>query len=231
MQVVIFDLDDTLYKEIDFLKSAYREIASYATQRSVGCLVPAQTLEAKIYGVMLEAYEQGGNAFEALNAYLGVEIPMVELLQLYHEHVPRISLEENVRWTLNRLKAEGIRMGILSDGRELTQWNKVKALGLTEWIDERCIIINSSKENFKPNSYGYECVESAVRVLSNVDELSFIYVGDNLSKDFIYPKQKGWATICLKDDGRNIHHQDFETTSIDALPDRVIETICDLLTM
>ena len=29
-QVLIFDLDDTLYKEIDYLTSAYREIARYA---------------------------------------------------------------------------------------------------------------------------------------------------------------------------------------------------------
>lgn len=28
-RVVVFDLDDTLYKEIDFLKSAYMEIASW----------------------------------------------------------------------------------------------------------------------------------------------------------------------------------------------------------
>ena len=27
-KVIVFDLDDTLYKEIDFLKSAYLEIAS-----------------------------------------------------------------------------------------------------------------------------------------------------------------------------------------------------------
>ena len=28
-KVVVFDLDDTLYKEIDYLKSAFQEIADY----------------------------------------------------------------------------------------------------------------------------------------------------------------------------------------------------------
>lgn len=37
MKVVCFDLDDTLYKEIDYLKSAYREIASYAADYCRGC--------------------------------------------------------------------------------------------------------------------------------------------------------------------------------------------------
>ena len=30
-KVFVFDLDDTLYKEIDFLRSAYREIAGIIT--------------------------------------------------------------------------------------------------------------------------------------------------------------------------------------------------------
>lgn len=34
---------------------------------------------------------------------------------------------------------------------------------------------------------------------------SFIYVGDNVKKDFITPNALGWKTICIKDDGRNIH--------------------------
>lgn len=28
-KIIVFDLDDTLYKEVDFLKSAYQEIASW----------------------------------------------------------------------------------------------------------------------------------------------------------------------------------------------------------
>lgn len=130
MRVVVFDLDDTLCKEIEYLKSAYREIATYAAQMYTGSGVSIQILEVKAYEVMLEAYNDGRNAFEALNAFLGLELPIAELLQMYREHVPQISLDEDVRYTLDSLKAEGVLMGIVSDGRELTQWNKIKALGL-----------------------------------------------------------------------------------------------------
>ena len=228
MKVVCFDLDDTLCKEIDYLKSAYREIASYAVHMCQNFSMPEQILGMKAYEAMMEAYESGRNAFEALNIYLGLEIPVSELLQMYREHVPQITLDEDVRCTLDRLKTEGVLMGIVSDGRELTQWNKVRALGLTEWIDESCIIINSSPECFKPTSYGYERLERAVRALITESDLTFTYVGDNLKKDFIYPKQKGWQTICLKDDGRNIHQQDFTSTPQEALPNRVVESIRDL---
>jgi len=164
-----------------------------------------------------------------LNAYLGVELPKSDLLKMYREHVPNISLTDDVRCTLDRLKAKGVIMGILSDGREQTQWNKIKALGLTQWMDESCIIINSSQECFKPNSDGYHRFEKAVRAITTENELFFTYVGDNLKKDFIYPKKNGWRTICMKDDGRNIHRQDFISTISEALPDVVIGSFKDIL--
>lgn len=37
MRVVCFDLDDTLYKEIDYMKSACKEIASCAADYCRGC--------------------------------------------------------------------------------------------------------------------------------------------------------------------------------------------------
>lgn len=228
MKVVCFDLDDTLCKEIDYLKSAYQEIASYAAQQCTGTNVTVQVLEVKAYEAMLEAYQDGKNAFEALNTFLGLEVPVADMLQMYREHKPVISLDNETRLMLNRLKADGVLMGVVSDGRELTQWNKVKALGLTEWMDESCIIINSSSDCFKPNPCGYERFMSAVKALINNADCSFTYVGDNLKKDFIWPKKNGWQTICLKDDGRNIHPQDFKNTPIETLPDNVVASFSEL---
>ena len=67
MRVVCFDLDDTLYKEIDYLKSAYREIAEYAAEHCRGYSDPVSVLAHKAYDVMLAAYQEGQNAFEELN--------------------------------------------------------------------------------------------------------------------------------------------------------------------
>jgi putative hydrolase of the HAD superfamily len=225
MRVVCFDLDDTLCKEIDFLKSAYREIASYALQRCAEVKESIRMTDVEAYDTMIEAYYAGKNAFEALNAYLGLNIPMAELLQKYREHIPQISLDDDARYTLNMLKSDGVVLGIISDGRELTQWNKIRALGLLEWISESCIIINSAPECFKPSPSGFERLEAIARELSKDDKISFTYVGDNLNKDFIYPKKRGWKTVCLKDDGRNIHKQNFEITPVEALPD----VLCDSL--
>ena len=229
MKVVCFDLDDTLCKEIDYLKSAYREIASYAAQMCTGTSLPVQVLQVKAYETMLEAYQSGKNAFEALNAFLGLDLPIADMLKMYREHEPQILLDEETRFTLDSLKAKGVLMGIVSDGRELTQWNKIRALGLTEWIDENSIIINSSADCFKPNPCGYERFLSAVKDFSDGTNITFTYVGDNLSKDFIWPKMNGWQTICLKDDGRNIHLQDFAYTPSVAMPDKVVSSLLEIV--
>ena len=49
------------------------------------------------------------------------------------------------------------------------------------------------------------------------------YVGDNLKKDFIAPNMLGWLTVCLKDDGRNIHRQEVEDLEEGMRPKRWIE--------
>ena len=229
MRVVVFDLDDTLCKEIEFLKSAYMEIADYAAQMCTSSRVPMNELVGKTYKAMMNAYHSGRNAFETLNAFLGLNLHISDLLQMYREHAPHILLEDDVRYTLDSLKAEGVLMCIISDGRELTQWNKVRALELTEWMDESCIIINSSQECFKPNPYGYERLIESVRALAPEEELTFTYVGDNLNKDFIYPNLHGWQTVCLKDDGRNIHPQDFHAVPAEALPGKVIKSLREIL--
>ena len=67
MRVICFDLDDTLCKEIDYLKSAYREIAEHAAEHCRGCSDPVSVLAHKAYEAMFAAYQEGQNAFEELN--------------------------------------------------------------------------------------------------------------------------------------------------------------------
>src|SRR5574344_2879155 len=112
MRVVCFDLDDTLYKEITFLKSAYKEIASYAAQMCTGTSVPVQVLEVKAYEAMLEAYYCGKNAFDTLNTYFGIDLPIEELLHIYREHRPNICLVVGALEYLTFLKEQGCVIGL-----------------------------------------------------------------------------------------------------------------------
>lgn len=221
-KVICFDLDDTLTKEIDFLKSGYRAVARLVEKRFG---LNADT----VYWQMYDWYRTGENAFEKLNETYGLDNPIGDYLNVYRFHQPEIMLSYEVRETLNALKERGVVMGIVSDGRQETQMNKVRALGLMEWIDESCIIINSDSRFFKPNPYGYDRLMLAAFEVVGKSQLEFTYVGDNLKKDFIWPNAHGWNTACLLDDGRNIHKQDFETVAIEARPQRVINSLKELV--
>ena len=109
-------------------------------------------------------------------------------------------------------KKEG-RTGIITDGRKITQLNKIMALELDGYFDE--IVISED--------YGFEKPSKILFEVFMKDGLShsFCYIGDNIKKDFITPKKLGWATIGVLD-GKNIHKQDIEEYSGEYLPDTFI---------
>ncbi len=192
---VVFDLDDTLYKEIDYLKSAYRFIAG-----KLACEhCPAET----IYLLMLNAYDKGQNAFSAVKNTLNIDTPIGTLLQWYRSHIPNITLPDDSKNLLDYLHSKDIPIGILTDGRSVTQRNKIKSLGLNRYVPEQNIVISEEFGSEKPDEKNYRYFESLYSEIEN-----FIYIGDNPRKDFIAPNHLGWETAGLLDDGRNIHKQE-----------------------
>lgn len=224
MKVICFDLDDTFYKEIDYLKSAYREIAEYAAGQCTGCSDSVNILAVKAYDRMLDAYREGQNAFEELNMFLDLELPISDYLYIYRNHKPKIVLPEDAVRTLDALKAEGVRIGLITDGRSVQQRNKIEALGLSRWIDEKDMVISEEFGSEKPSLANYEYFMKRYPECHD-----FTYVGDNLKKDFIAPNILGWTTICLKDDGRNIHRQRVDDIKEGMMPKRWIKTLLELL--
>jgi putative hydrolase of the HAD superfamily len=204
-RVLCFDLDDTLLKEIEYLKSAYMDIAFYAVSACRECSDSASILSIKAYDEMLTTYQKGENAFEQLNAYLGLQIDLKEYLQIYRSHKPMLSLSEDADITLKTLKTQGCVLGLITDGRSLQQRNKINALGLYEYFEEENIVISEEFGSEKPAFVNYEYFMKRYPKIE-----TFVYVGDNPKKDFLAPNQLGWQTICLLDNGQNIHKQDFD---------------------
>ena len=215
-KVVVFDLDDTLYKEIDFLKSAFRHIAFLVSNVNVS--------EKEVYQMLIDTYYQGGNAFETVIRQYGFRLFDFEwMLSVYRNHKPCIKMDFDTKRTLDELKSAGVIMGIISDGRLLQQQNKIDSLGLSEYMDACDIIINSEVNRFKPDERCYRYFMDRYG-----EDSDYCYVGDNISKDFITPNTLGWSTICLLDDGRNIHKQNFNNQS-KFLPKKKIKKISEML--
>ncbi|XLS30846.1 HAD family hydrolase [Flavobacteriaceae bacterium M23B6Z8] len=195
LQLVVFDLDDTLYKELDFLESAYKEIAVFLESR-------IRIFRSQIYKEMIDWYYEGENVFrKVLERYPVPEVDIHTLLTIYRNHVPDIQLSKDHKTTLDSITRKEIPIAIMTDGRSLQQRNKIKVLGLESYTKE--ILISEEFGSEKPDRRNYEYFMKAY------PGRTYYYIGDNTKKDFVTANSLGWITICLLDDGNNIHEQDF----------------------
>lgn len=204
---IVFDLDDTLVKEIDFLKSAFFEIAN--------------SIEAEVsslYHQMLVWYFDNENVFQKL-VQLYPDLSMDLLKSKYRHHQPNFEKYSYVKDFLSELKQNRYRIGLITDGFSITQRNKISSLGIGGLFD--LIVISEEFGSEKPNEENY-------KVFHQFNSDTYYYVGDNLKKDFVTPNKLGWITICLLDDGNNIHPQNFDIEE-SYLPRHRIKVLKELL--
>lgn len=208
-ELIIFDLDDTLYKEIDFLKSAYKKIASFINLER----------EKNIYTFMMRVYQNRGDALAEVINKFQPNVTKEYLLDMYRCHIPDITLEKGVKEFIGALKANEVKMGLITDGRSITQRNKLKALGIEDMFDD--VIISEEFGSTKPNIKNFKYFEHGYK------DYSKTYIADNFNKDFVSPNALGWRTIGLLDNGKNIHKQSCEL-SHEYLPQITVQSFNEI---
>lgn len=195
---IVLDLDDTIYKEVNFVKSGFKAIIkNYAADDEYGLFV-----------MMMKTWLNGGNAIGSLFEYLNISnIPIQEPLNIYHNHFPNISLPAYSQSFFQNVIARGYGLGLITDGRTITQKNKLYSLGIENLFDK--VVISQEFGSEKPAIRNYKVFEETFP--GNI----FCYIGDNTKKDFIAPKELGWKMYCIRDDGNNIHQQNLSELSQD----------------
>ena len=207
-KVVCFDLDDTLYKEIDFVESGFR-------------LITESEEHPDLLPKMMGWRERGEDVFFNLNKAIGKETSKSEYLKIYRYHTPKITLSEGVEETLDELKSRDVILGLITDGRSETQRNKIIALGLGRWFENDNIIISEEFGSEKTDERNFRFF------MKKYPKMNYLYIGDNPKKDFVVPNRLGWNTVILKDDGRNIHKQG--AVPMEYLPQITINEFDELL--
>ena len=188
IKAIIFDLDDTLFPESEFVKSGFMSVDDYLKQQGI----------VGFYQEALYLFNQGtrGNIFNLALDQLKVDYDLDfidKLVAVYREHLPTIVLYEDAKWAIQYLK-DKYKLGIITDGFLVTQKNKVKALGIADDFDVVVFSDAYGRENWKPSSVPYTKVMEALQLRGE----QLIYVGDNPAKDFVTAKKMGWLTIQIK---------------------------------
>lgn len=189
--IIVFDLDDTLYSERDFEKSGIESVFNNFNIEHI-----------KIDSI----FNNRKNWIEQIIDGSNNQITFHMVLDIYRNHFPTIQLYKDSKVFLEKLLLLGNEMSLITDGRSITQRNKLRALGIESYFKN--IIISEEVNSEKPSEYNFRMV-----MKNNNHAENYIYIADNPNKDFITPNKLGWTTICLLDRGQNVHKQNFNISS------------------
>jgi len=186
IKLLIFDLDDTLYPEIEYVKSGFSEISNkifdkYGINKEqfyCNLLDEFKKKREEVFNRVLQKF----NLFseELLN----------ELIRIYRYHKPRISPYKDLVETIDMFK-EKYHLGLISDGDKYRQILKLESLGLLRYF-EKCIFTNDlGPEYHKPSVKPFMDMVNHF----NLSTSEALYIGDNVEKDFYGPNQIGIFTV------------------------------------
>lgn len=189
-QVIVFDMDDTLYLEKDYIFSGYAAIEQFILDQGV---------PNDFARIAMEQYHHNNDNTVINRALLllGDELPpsvsIPSCLAIYREHMPAISLCEDSLNFLNRLPPD-TGTALISDGRLRGQQNKANALRLDKHIELLLFTDVWGTEFWKPHKKAFVTV---MEHFKHLDKPHFTYIGDNPKKDFIAPQALGWDTVFI----------------------------------
>lgn len=212
---VVFDVDDTLYLERDYVRSGFGAIDELV-RRDFGI----EGFAARAWALFLEGVR--GDTFNQVLASLGIpadEGLIGRLVEHYRNHTPDIHLMTDARLCLGTLSPL-TAMAAITDGPRPSQRAKVAALGLGQWMDPIVVTSELGDGQGKPHPAAYQLVESR----SQLKGRDCVYVADNPNKDFVAPRLLGWRTVRIRRN-QGLHCQapsgadvDTEIKSLDELP-------------
>jgi putative hydrolase of the HAD superfamily len=188
---VVFDLDDTLYDEIEYCKSGFAAVAEFIADQSIA---PAAE---RVFATLWGQFTAGNRTrtFDAALDELDISYDderIAELVSVYRNHVPRITLPKDSRDVLCELRAE-YTLALLTDGFLPAQQLKVQALGIEKYFASIVYTEQLGREYWKPSPAGLEKIMQTL----NVKPENMVYIADNEEKDFIAPNKLGSLTVQL----------------------------------
>jgi putative hydrolase of the HAD superfamily len=187
--IVIFDLDDTLYDEVEYCKSGFRAVAEFLAN------LRRQSSAERIFDAFWKQFAAGNRtrtfnaALDELGVNYGNEL-IGELIKVYRNHTPKIALPQESRDVLSQLSNK-YTLALLTDGFLPAQQLKVQVLGIEKYF--KCIVYTEQlgRNCWKPSTVGFE---KLLKTLNARPETA-VYVADDEKKDFIAPNKLGILSI------------------------------------
>ena len=191
IKAVLFDLYDTLISEKEYVSSGFNVVSKeIANKYNLDC--------NEVYRRMNAIFEKSSqNVFNRVLASFNILYSKDEILSfisIYRNHKPSIQFYDDVIPTINKLKKNRVKVGIITDGYKETQLRKIEALNCRTLFDEIIITDELGKEFWKPHEKSYKIMAENLEVKFN----EMVYIGDNVEKDFKGANNLGILTVRIE---------------------------------
>lgn len=211
----MFDLDDTLYLERDYVSSGFGAVARH-------CAELTAESEAEI-GAEFERLFAEAPQLPVFDRWLRTRSLPIQphldaMVSLYRGHTPSIRPIPGAREALEEL-ATRHRLGLLTDGSSARQHAKLRALGLKGFFAAVVVSDEIGSDVRKPDPRPFLRVAEGLGVAPG----DSVYVADNPEKDFIGARSAGFRSIRLRlSEGM---HARVEPASVAHAPDAEIRDL------
>lgn len=197
-KAIIFDLDDTLYPERQYVLSGFQAVAEWAEQQF-------GMSQKEAFGQLRSLFEQGvrNNTFNLFleENNLNDDSFVTEMIDIYRCHQPSLIPFPEVPKLLEYL-SKNFLLGLISDGYLDVQRKKWNALALS--ADFHTVIFSDQwgREFWKPSQQPFLEALSQLKTAASAT----CYIGDNPKKDFLGAKEIGMYTIMVQRKGGEYSH-------------------------
>lgn len=220
MLAVLFDVDDTLYDQIQPFRRAFDTL--FAREASI----PVEALFASSRRHSDEVFElsQRGEItkeemyiYRIQRAFADFQIAIsdetaLEFQHIYSDNQKKIEVSPRIRKLLEDCSRQ-VPTGIITNGPSSHQWGKIETLGLLSWIPRNHIFVSEDVGIAKPDVRIFR--EAAGSLQLNPEET--YYVGDSYENDVTGARRAGWHSIWFN----RRHHV---LTEDMPAPDRMVTT-------
>jgi len=203
VDLIAFDLDNTLYDEGQYFEAAFTEIVPHLAERSGR---PAREIGRRLREILTAHGKHYHHLFSDILAEIGLD-PKKDL-------PPVLDLFRGVRTTLTpfpevvdllRDLRPRYRLGLITSGMRAVQENKLRLLEIASYFEE--IVYSSTLRENKPSPVPFRHLLERVGVSAS----RAVYVGDNPLFDFRGANAIGMLTIRV----RNAEFDSMEVAAAD----------------
>lgn len=193
IKAVFFDMDDTLYDTSGFAAIARRAAVKAMVHNGLQCS------EEEGYSLLMDIVKEKGSNYDKHFNILtkevnGIEDPLIivnGIITYHNTKFAMLKLEPECFSILLYLKSKDYKVGLITNGKELKQWEKLVRLGLYPFFDD--VVTSESVGIEKPNPEIYEIAMNRLDVTAGTS----LMIGNSFETDIMGAYNAGIPSMII----------------------------------